>query len=282
MLSELDTPEFTGMLATLLDDLASGDFIDQPQLSSSTINGRTVFSDTVSIGNDTKTYILTRVENTVKKKQEKKFSSFKLIKPSMGKPRTVKTDIRASFGIMIANVCNGNDFPKLLKLFQTYCMSDLAFRIVKRHPISNELVATDLVGPLMFSNLVYANMTICPDCVAKVVNSKLDGNGIVTCTLLFTMSRVYNISSIHQVLPNMVVDLSPTPPSVAEQEVADKLSSLEIVNKMEAMKKSLPLRKTPIKVIHKVKIVITTNDHKRMSVIKANLHVVENDYSIED
>lgn len=285
----LDSPEFNSMLSVLLDDLASGEFCEQPQLSGSSeveTSSGNISYDTCSIGNDTKKYILTRVElNAIKSESKGPKKNVPKAKSLMGKPRMIKSDIRNSYAVMMSNTFNTLDLHSILGLFQTYSSADIKVRLKKRHPLTNQLMATELSGPLNLANLLFCNLTICPDCVTKLLSSRYDSeSGVLTCNFQFSMTKVFNVHSIHQVLPNMVVEPGHAAAAGTDRVEAatTAINAVQIVDTFEEMKKSLPLRKKPVNVIHNVKLTIVTNLDKRMTEMRGTLHVVENDFSVEE
>lgn len=192
----------------------------------------------------------------------------------MRRYKTVKTDIRDSFAAMYTNSMNSSDFKVMLGYFSTFYRPDAVCHIRRKLPHKN--VLTSITGPQMFANAMFSNVAIFPDSVSSLTHSKFHKasvNGSVTFSIEINVTKMYNLPSIHEVLPGMVMD---------EVKTGNNDTSEDVERAMEKVKISLPQRKNPVRCRINLSIILLTDPITKMCTrCSTDIRDIVNDFSVE-
>ena len=201
-------------------------------------------------------------------------------KKKHSKPRMVHTDIRESFGIMFANTFNSCDMDLISGMCERYYMPNLAVTIKKQLDFDSKFIAIPGLGPTFIANLIYSVSVLSPDVMTSLKQTLFKSKtGEVSFTFYYTATKVYNVPSILEVLPNMVVEKEQAAGLVDPD--ASSLSNEVIAQSLENIKTQLPLRRNPVKVLTRNVVKMTTNQFKRVDSFKMLIYNVENNFHIE-
>lgn len=274
------------VLSCLLNNLESDDV---SQFSESNDSSGSVEICTIKIPGKTKNTIVV-VSNSEDRIVESKYASNsnrKRKRAKLEKVEVVRVDVRNTFALMMANVYNTMDFNKICGMLRTYSVPDAPFCMNRT---KGDVFSVNFTGPVMMANALYSNLSIYPDCVTTLLSSSFDVNtGIIAYTLEFTMTKVFNYQTILKVLPKMVVEPTTSQASVSSSDgtsnsasdtmddLCERMSESKIVEKVLEMKDSLPLRQKPVVVVVRAKVVLRTNDEKRIVEGKTTLITIKNE-----
>lgn len=194
------------------------------------------------------------------------------------RPRTIQSDIRESYGAMFANTFNSCDMTLIGGMCERFYMPNLSVMVRKQIGNEPKLFTTRGIGPMFIANLIYSASVLSPDVLTTLKHSFFKNtSGEVSFTFYFCSSKVYNVPSILEVLPNMVVEKE----QACGLTEDDKLSDDVIVKSLERIKVNLPLRKKPVKVVCKCVVKMVTNALKRVELFTMSVYNVENDFRVE-
>lgn len=216
------------------------------------------------------------LQNTIKHRRNKVEKLRKLVskKTRSSKPRMISSDIRESYPAMFANTFNSCELSLISGMCKRFYMPDVQVTVKKQVDAANMFISTG-VGPMFIANILYCCSTWCPDAFTTLKNTSFyPDKGIVSFNFNFSTTKVYNIPTIHNALPSLRVENGASNSN-------GELSEEAIVQSLEKVKASMPLRKKPVKVVFRCTIKMLTNEHKRVQEFKLTTFVVENDFSVE-
>lgn len=193
--------------------------------------------------------------------------------------KNLRTDIRDSYGKMFVNSMNTYKFKSMLEFCNTYFTPDSVCFVQRQLPHKN--VTSSYIGPNWLANIMYSNVAIFPDSTVYLKEStfhKGSTNGAVTFKFEFQMTKMFNLPSIFEILPNMVIDHSSTGVVIENSTISTDV----VEDAMEKVIMNLPQRKVPVRCSLMVSIVMLTDPQTKMCTrLSVNILDVVNDFTVE-
>lgn len=194
----------------------------------------------------------------------------------------VRVDIRNTFALMMTNMFNTLDFNQISSVYRALSMPNASYIMDRTTKLDSFSVEFD--SPFKMAIAVYSNIGIFPDCVTTLLASNFDAaTGIITYSLQFNMTKVYTHRTVLH-LPKLSSDEGTSqtdanqPKNLSERDpiesISDSMSEMTIVEKVSEMQESLP-RREPCEMIVQCKVILRTNEQKRISEGKATLTMIK-------
>ena len=172
--------------------------------------------------------------------------------------RRVRTDIRESYPLMLINALNTSNFTIIERFFRDFSDLDVKCCMKRFIPHQNTTFVKEYWGPFAITNLLYTSVALAPDSLLKLQSSSFHSdapNSPVLFTMDFAMTKVYNVASIHEVLPNMTIDRTVDGKHVSDSEINETV----VTETVESLKNVVPLRKKPVSCSYELKLLLQTN-----------------------
>lgn len=193
--------------------------------------------------------------------------------------KNVRTDVRDNYSKMFVNSMNTHNFNSMLQFCYHFFSPSVVCYVQRQLP--DTTFVNNYHGPFWLANLLYTCVAMFPDTVVSLKSSKFhstSANGAVTFTFEFKMTKLFNLPSVHELLPNLVIDRLPSG-AIIDSSTA---STGVVVETMEKVRGKLPQRKVPVRCCLEISIVMLTDPRNKLCTrMSAAIRDLVNDFSVE-